>query len=100
MPSQNILQGHQFSCAITGSAGMGMANNLKIPFIQEVIACSKAVRQWIPQTDVAVELGGEDAKITYFGSAPEQRMNGVCAGGTWFFYRPYGFSFKIPMLWV
>ncbi len=78
----NILQGHQFSCAITGSAGMGMANNLKIPFIQEVIACSKAVRQWIPQTDVAVELGGEDAKITYFGSAPEQRMNGVCAGGT------------------
>ena len=77
-----LLQEHSFSCAITGSAGMGMANNLKMPFIQEVIACSKAVRNWIPQTDVAVELGGEDAKITYFGSAPEQRMNGVCAGGT------------------
>ncbi len=77
-----LLQGHKFTCAITGSAGMGMARNLKMPFIQEVIACSKAVRHWIPQTDVAVELGGEDAKITYFGSAPEQRMNGVCAGGT------------------
>lgn len=77
-----LLQDHKFSCAITGSAGMGMANNLKLPFIQEVIACSKAVRNWIPQTDVAVELGGEDAKITYFGTAPEQRMNGVCAGGT------------------
>ena len=61
---------------------MGMANNLNMPFVQEVIACSKAVKNWIPQTDVAVELGGEDAKITYFGSAPEQRMNGVCAGGT------------------
>lgn len=78
----NLLHEHKFTCAITGSAGMGMAHNLKLPFIQEVIACSKAVRNWIPQTDVAVELGGEDAKITYFGSAPEQRMNGVCAGGT------------------
>lgn len=76
------LKNHKFSCAITGSAGMGMANNLNMPFVQEVIACSKAVKNWIPQTDVAVELGGEDAKITYFGSAPEQRMNGVCAGGT------------------
>lgn len=78
----DILKNHKFTCAITGSAGMGMANNLKLPFVQEVIACSKAVKNWIPQTDVAVELGGEDAKITYFGSAPEQRMNGVCAGGT------------------
>ncbi|WP_302486170.1 2-hydroxyacyl-CoA dehydratase [uncultured Megamonas sp.] len=78
----DTLKNHKFTCAITGSAGMGMANNLKLPFVQEVIACSKAVKNWIPQTDVAVELGGEDAKITYFGSAPEQRMNGVCAGGT------------------
>ena len=78
----NTLRNHKFTCAITGSAGMGMANNLNMPFVQEVIACSKAVKNWIPQTDVAVELGGEDAKITYFGSAPEQRMNGVCAGGT------------------
>ena len=78
----DILQNHKFTCAITGSAGMGMASNLNMPFIQEVIACSKAIKTWIPQTDVAVELGGEDAKITYFGNAPEQRMNGVCAGGT------------------
>lgn len=78
----SLLKEHAFTCAITGSAGMGMAHNVKLPFVQEVIACSKAVRSWIPQTDVAVELGGEDAKITYFGSAPEQRMNGVCAGGT------------------
>ena len=78
----DLLQGNKFTCAITGSAGMGMAHNLNLPFVQEVIACSKAVRHWIPQTDVAVELGGEDAKITYFGTAPEQRMNGVCAGGT------------------
>ena len=78
----DILQNHKFTCAITGSAGMGMASNLNMPFVQEVIACSKAVKTWIPQTDVAVELGGEDAKITYFGNAPEQRMNGVCAGGT------------------
>lgn len=78
----DTLKNHKFTCAITGSAGMGMANNLNMPFVQEVIACSKAVKNWIPQTDVAVELGGEDAKITYFGSAPEQRMNGVCAGGT------------------
>ena len=78
----DILQNHKFTCAITGSAGMGMASNLNMPFIQEVIACSKAIKTWIPQTDVAVELGGEDVKITYFGNAPEQRMNGVCAGGT------------------
>ena len=78
----DILQNHKFTCAITGSAGMGMASNLNMPFVQEVIACSKAIKTWIPQTDVAVELGGEDAKITYFGNAPEQRMNGVCAGGT------------------
>lgn len=78
----DTLKNHKFTCTITGSAGMGMATNLNLPFVQEVIACSKAVKNWIPQTDVAVELGGEDAKITYFGSAPEQRMNGVCAGGT------------------
>jgi activator of 2-hydroxyglutaryl-CoA dehydratase len=51
-------------------------------FEQEVIACSKAVEELIPQTDVAVELGGEDAKITFYGSTIEQRMNGTCAGGT------------------
>ena len=55
---------------------------LGLPFIQEVIAFTKTVQTFIPQTDVAIELGGEDAKITYFGASMEQRMNGACAGGT------------------
>ncbi|MDR1320888.1 MAG: 2-hydroxyacyl-CoA dehydratase [Gracilibacteraceae bacterium] len=67
---------------ITGSSGLAVARRMDLPFIQEVIACSEAVERWIPQTDVAIELGGEDAKITYFGDAPELRMNGACAGGT------------------
>ncbi len=65
-----------------GSGGMGVANILGIPFSQEVIACTRAVETYIPQTDVAIELGGEDAKITFFGKAMDQRMNGTCAGGT------------------
>ena len=68
--------------SITGSGGMELAQHLKLPFIQEVVACSTAVQRWIPQTDVAIELGGEDAKITFYGSTVEQRMNGTCAGGT------------------
>ena len=66
----------------TGSGGMGVATILGIPFAQEVIACTRAVETYIPQTDVAIELGGEDAKITFFGQAMDQRMNGTCAGGT------------------
>ena len=77
-----VADGREFSFALTGSAGMGVAQRLGLPFVQEVIACTAAVKALIPQTDTAVELGGEDAKITYFGTAPEQRMNGVCAGGT------------------
>ncbi|PKK39352.1 Activator of (R)-2-hydroxyglutaryl-CoA dehydratase [Clostridiaceae bacterium JG1575] len=65
-----------------GSGGLGIAKVLEIPFSQEVIACTKAVEEFIPHTDVAIELGGEDAKITYFGAAMDQRMNGTCAGGT------------------
>ncbi len=68
---------------MTGSAGFSMARWLRIPFEQEVMACSHAVEKIIPQTDVVIELGGEDAKITYFnGSSIDQRMNGTCAGGT------------------
>jgi len=67
---------------ITGSAGMLISEFLNIEFIQEVIASSKAIENYFPDTDVAIELGGEDAKITYFGNNLEQRMNGVCAGGT------------------
>ena len=68
--------------SITGSGGMGLADVLEIPFVQEVIACTRTVEEVIPQTDVAIELGGEDAKITFFEGAMEQRMNGSCAGGT------------------
>ncbi|MCM1565967.1 MAG: 2-hydroxyacyl-CoA dehydratase [Dehalobacter sp.] len=67
---------------VTGSSGMSTSEQIGIPFIQEVIACQKAVERFISDTDVAIELGGEDAKITYFGESPELRMNGTCAGGT------------------
>ena len=61
---------------------MSAARFLDLPFIQEVVACKRAVEKYIPQTDVVIELGGEDAKIVYFGKSIEQRMNGTCAGGT------------------
>jgi len=67
---------------ITGSGGLSLADLFGIKFEQEVISCSKAVEEIIPDTDVAIELGGEDAKITFYGSTIEQRMNGTCAGGT------------------
>ncbi|NLN03430.1 MAG: 2-hydroxyglutaryl-CoA dehydratase, partial [Clostridiaceae bacterium] len=67
---------------LTGSGGMLVAEWLGLPFVQEVVASSEAVRRLIPQTNVAIELGGEDAKITYFDDPVEQRMNGTCAGGT------------------
>ncbi len=68
---------------ITGSGGLALANCLGIPFTQEVIAVSTSLKKFAPQTDVAIELGGEDAKIIYFeGGNVEQRMNGICAGGT------------------
>ena len=71
------------SPVITGSGGLTLAKNLNVPFVQEVIAVSTALQDYAPQTDVAIELGGEDAKIIYFeGGSVEQRMNGVCAGGT------------------
>ena len=71
------------SPVITGSGGLTLANHLEVPFVQEVIAVSTALEHAAPQTDVAIELGGEDAKIIYFeGGNIEQRMNGICAGGT------------------
>ena len=70
------------SIAITGSGGMGLSDAAEIPFVQEVIAATTTVEKLIPQTDVVIELGGEDAKMTFFGDALEQRMNGTCAGGT------------------
>lgn len=68
---------------ITGSGGLTLANHLKVPFVQEVISVATALKEIAPKTDVAIELGGEDAKIIYFeGGNVEQRMNGICAGGT------------------
>ena len=68
---------------ITGSGGLTLANHLEVPFVQEVVAVSTALEQIAPKTDVAIELGGEDAKIIYFENGSiEQRMNGICAGGT------------------
>ena len=68
---------------ITGSGGLTLANHLQVPFTQEVIAVATSLKELAPQTDVAIELGGEDAKIIYFeGGNVEQRMNGICAGGT------------------
>ena len=68
---------------ITGSGGLTLAAHLKVPFVQEVVSVSSALEKLAPQTDVAIELGGEDAKIIYFENGSiEQRMNGICAGGT------------------
>lgn len=67
---------------ITGSGGLTLANHLEVPFTQEVVAVSTALTDYAPQTDVAIELGGEDAKIIYFTNGIDQRMNGICAGGT------------------
>ncbi|MGN0034271.1 MAG: acyl-CoA dehydratase activase-related protein, partial [Coriobacteriales bacterium] len=70
------------SIAITGSGGLLLSKWLDLQFVQEVVSSKTAVEAFIPQTDVAIELGGEDAKIIYFDQGIEQRMNGTCAGGT------------------
>lgn len=80
--AHTILQQKLLSIMFTGSAGMGISQLLGLPFVQEVIASTNAIKHIIPTTSTAIELGGEDAKITYFDPTVEQRMNGVCAGGT------------------
>ena len=75
-------QGALFTMAVTGSGGLSVSEKLGLTFTQEVIAGNKAIQKFIPETDVAIELGGEDAKITFFQNGLEQRMNGICAGGT------------------
>lgn len=76
--------GNDLQCkvSITGSSGMGIASWIDLDFVQEVIACIKSIETFIPETDVAIELGGEDAKITFLKNDMDQRMNGSCAGGT------------------
>lgn len=68
--------------SITGSGGLALSKHLHVPFIQEVVAVASAIEDYAPQTDVAIELGGEDAKIIYLTGGIDQRMNGICAGGT------------------
>lgn len=77
-----IFGNAKMTAAITGSGGLLLSQWLGLEFVQEVIASKAAVSRFIPQTDVAIELGGEDAKIIYFDNGIEQRMNGTCAGGT------------------
>ena len=72
----------QVSASITGSGGLALSGHLNIPFTQEVVAVATALQDYAPDTDVAIELGGEDAKIIYFSGGIDQRMNGICAGGT------------------
>ena len=78
----NDYADYDFTIALTGSGAMSASTFLDLPFIQEVVSCKRAVEKYIPQTDVVIELGGEDAKIIYFDKSIEQRMNGTCAGGT------------------
>ena len=76
------VYGEKIKIGITGSGGLALAQQIDCLFEQEVIACTEAVQRLIPETDVVIELGGEDAKITFLGLNTEQRMNGTCAGGT------------------
>ncbi|HOP99680.1 MAG TPA: acyl-CoA dehydratase activase-related protein [Acetivibrio clariflavus] len=78
----NLFSDEDVTIMVTGSGGISVSEWLGISFIQEVIASTKAIETFIPHTDVVIELGGEDAKITYFDGGIEQRMNGTCAGGT------------------
>ena len=77
-----VLAGRTGFLAVSGSAGMGMAEECALPFVQEVYATRLALAKLLPDTDVAIELGGEDAKILFLTGGLEVRMNGSCAGGT------------------
>ena len=79
---RDMLSGQDIKVTVTGSAGLGVADAAGIDFVQEVYATAAAVNTYIPDTDAVIELGGEDAKIIFFGGALEERMNGSCAGGT------------------
>ena len=79
---RDMLAGQKVKLVVTGSAGLGVAKAAGLDFVQEVYATAAAVNAYIPDTDAVIELGGEDAKIIFFGGALEERMNGSCAGGT------------------
>ena len=77
-----VLGDNPFYITLSGSSGMGVASRLNLPFEQEVLSCTSAINLLAKDTETAIELGGEDAKITYLKGSLEQRMNGACAGGT------------------
>ena len=79
---EELLRGNELKVSITGSAGLGVSDKSGLPFVQEVFATSQAAKVYYPQTDVVIELGGEDAKILFLQGTPEERMNSTCAGGT------------------
>ena len=76
------LETAPFTVAVSGSAGLGLAQAANLPFIQEVYATGEVVKKLAPDTNAVIELGGEDAKIIFFGGGMDERMNGTCAGGT------------------
>lgn len=78
----SYLRGESVKTAITGSAGLGITSQSGVTFVQEVFATAEGVKRFYPQTEVVIELGGEDAKIIFLQGAPEERMNSTCAGGT------------------
>ena len=80
--AREIVGECELRAMITGSGSINLSKAMGIDFIQEVVAVARALQTAAPQTDVAIELGGEDAKIIYFKGGLEERMNGVCAGGT------------------
>lgn len=82
MKAQKLFPNTRFKLSITGSAGMGLAEKAHLPFVQEVQGAFLAVKRYYPDTDVVIELGGEDAKMMFLTNGLEQRMNGSCAGGT------------------
>ncbi len=84
-------------CALSGSAGMGVADSCGISFIQEVYATRVAANTFIPGTDVVIELGGEDAKILFLSNGLEVRMNGTCAGGTGAFIDQMATLLNVPL---
>lgn len=79
---KSVVKDNEFTVTITGSGGLLFSKMLDLPFVQEVIANKEAIKTFMPETDVVIELGGEDAKILYLTGGLEQRMNGTCAGGT------------------
>ena len=77
-----FLEVRRFCAALSGSAGLGLAKAADLPFVQEVFATGEVVEALEPDTDVVIELGGEDAKVIFFKGGMDERMNGTCAGGT------------------